>query len=308
LGPETPRILIKRDDLTGLGAGGNKGRKLEYLVSDAKEKGSDMLVTCGAAQSNHALQTAAAARKMGFDITCVLYGPEASDRQVRGNLVLHRYLQTEILWVSPQGEETKGEALRRGLQEAFDQKKSLGRNPYLVPSGGSTPVGALGYRNAVSELAEQMRGLDSINAMYFASGSGGTHAGLILGAQTEGWSGSIIGVEVDPLSVNWPAIGPTFKDKIDAIVEEAAQDLGLPLSGRPETTLCKDFAGPEYGKPTPAAIEAIELVAQTQGLFLDPVYTGKAMSALIGHIREGRYRRTDTVLFWHTGGLPGLLA
>jgi D-cysteine desulfhydrase len=310
LGPRAPHLFIKRDDLTGLALGGNKARKLEYLLADARAQGADTLLTCGAAQSNHALQTAAAGPRFGFAVRCILYGtPPASQTSVSGNLRLHRLLETPIRWTMLQAGETRPEqALRRALAEEAEAVRAAGGVPYSIPTGGSTAVGALGYVRAMQEIAEQWEtqvGSD-LPTLFFASGSGGTHAGMVVGAEAARWKPRLIGVEIDPIPPGTDGISP-FHRAILNLTNATAAHLGLPANYTlTDIELCPDYTGPAYGVATPEGQEAIQLLAQTEGIFLDPVYTGKAMAALIGWVRAGRFRPEETVLFWHTGGVAGL--
>lgn len=253
LGPDAPRITIKRDDLTGLALGGNKSRKLEYLFADALKNGCDTLITCGAAQSNHALQTAAAARRFGFDIRCVLYGSVPAPDYVKGNLLLHQWLETPIRYVKMEAGETRREqALRRGLQEEADAVRATGGKPYIVPTGGSTAVGALGYVRAIDEIMEQMTvgDFDAPAAMYFASGSGGTHAGMALGARLAGYKGEVIGVEIDPIPADETGLSP-FHRAIVNLTNETAGLMGVTADFTAnDITLCADYTGPAYGVST----------------------------------------------------------
>lgn len=312
LGPNAPRLFIKRDDLTGLALGGNKARKLDYLFADAREQGADTLLTCGAAQSNHALQTAAAAHKFGFAVRCILDGPApVSEATVNGNLLLHAWLQTPIRWAERLPEETRREQARRRTQaEEFESVRAAGRIPYSIPTGGSTPIGALGYVRAMQEAKAQLDalGIDKVAAIYFASGSGGTHAGMTVGAALLNWQTQIVGVEVDPIPNDADGISP-FHRAVLNLTNETADLLGLPTRFQGEDIeLCPDYAGTAYGIPTKEGQEAIRLLARTEGIFCDPVYSGKALSALLGGIRQGHFRSDDTVLFWHTGGVAGLFA
>lgn len=309
LGPDCPAILIKRDDLTGIGLGGNKARKLEFLMADARHMLADTIITCGAAQSNHALQTASAAGKLDFDVVCVLDGPAPSG-PAQGNLLLHEILGTKIVWCEMNSDETRREqARRRVMSETADILRKEGKAPYIVPTGGSTAVGSLGYVAAVEEIVNQIRCQDvgDISAVYFASGSGGTHAGIAVGARVSGWSTRIVGVDVDYIAPDALGIRPFHR----AIVRLANETSELVSSGPvapTEIELCSDFAGPAYGVATPEATAAAALLAASEGIFVDPVYTSKALAALLGHIREQRYKRDETVIFWHTGGAPGLFA
>jgi L-cysteate sulfo-lyase len=310
LGPHAPRLLIKRDDLTGLALGGNKARKLDYLLADARRQGADTLLTCGAAQSNHALQTAAAGRRFGFAVQCILDGPapEAATFPT-GNLRLHQLLDTPIIWATLlPGETRREQARRRVLAEEADRVRSVGGLPYVIPTGGSTPIGALGYVQAVAEVRQQLKALDSDppTTVFFASGSGGTQAGMMVGARREGWTGALVGVEVDPMPPDAAGYNP-YQRAVHRLTNETATLLETPADfDLTDITLCPDYAGPAYGVSTPEGEEAIRLLATTEGIFLDPVYSGKAFAALLGWVRAGRFHEDDTVLFWHTGGVAGL--
>ena len=313
LGPNAPRLLIKRDDLTGLALGGNKARKLDYLLADARQQGADTLLTCGAAQSNHALQTAAAARRFGFAVRCILDGPPpAPSVPPTGNLLLHRLLDTPIVWAALLPEETRREqARRRVMIEEAERVRTAGGVPYAIPTGGSTAIGALGYVQAVAEVQQQLTAMESmppLTAVFFASGSGGTQAGIMVGARRAGWTAQIIGVEVDPMPLDSEGFNP-FQRAVQRLTNETAALLQTPTDFTlPDITLCPDYTGPAYGVSTPEGEAAIRLLARTEGIFLDPVYSGKAFAALLGWVRAGRFRPEDTVLFWHTGGVAGLFA
>ena len=312
LGPNAPRLLIKRDDLTGLALGGNKARKLDYLLADARLHGADTLLTCGAAQSNHALQTAAAGRRFGFSVRCILDGPPPDPSAVpTGNLLLHPLLDTPILWATLlPGEIRREQARRRVLAEEAERVRVAGGVPYTIPTGGSTPVGALGYVRAIAEVQQQLAAMGStpLTALFFASASGGTQAGMVVGARREGWTAQLIGVEVDPMPLDSEGFHP-FQRAVCRLTNETAALLRLPADFvLPDITLCPDYTGPAYGVATPEGEEAIRLLARTEGIFLDPVYSGKAFAALLGWVRAGRFHADDTVLFWHTGGVAGLFA
>ncbi len=312
LGPKTPRLLIKRDDMTGLALGGNKARKLDYLLAGARAQGADTLLTCGAAQSNHALQTAAAGRRFGFDVKCILDGPApAPDSLPSGNILLHSLLRTPIIWTMRLTEETRNEqARRRTMSAEADRLRDEGRIPYIIPTGGSTPIGALGYVQAVREARAQLaeRGEGNITAIFFASGSGGTQAGMAVGARMTEWNTQLVGVEVDPMPLDADGVNP-FRRAVCRLTNETAALLDMPANfTHDDIVLCPDYAGPTYGVATQEGDEAIRLLAQTEGIFLDPVYSGKAFAALLGWVRAGRFRADETVLFWHTGGAAGLFS
>jgi D-cysteine desulfhydrase family pyridoxal phosphate-dependent enzyme len=282
------RLWIKRDDLTGLALGGNKTRKLEFLCADARRLGADTLITTGAPQSNHCRQTAAAAAKLGFRCVLVLTGdPQPA---VTGNLLLDSLVGAELVW-------TEGKPREQALQETFEREQSAGRNPYLIPYGGSNPLGASAYALAVRELLEQEVRPDWI---LFASSSGGTQAGMVLGAQRFGFAGRVQGISVDLEA------GPLVA-KIHALVADTKRMLGDADSIPRESILVDDrFLGAGYGKPGELEREAIRLFARKEGILLDPVYTGRAAGGMLEMIRRGEIGVSDRILFWHTGGTPAL--
>lgn len=312
LGPDCPRIFIKRDDLTGLALGGNKSRKLEYLLADAIKASASAVITCGAAQSNHALQTAAACRVFGFDVRCVLYGnaPEPGVGK-SGNLLLHDLLDTPIRWVSMRAGETRREqALRRGMAEEAAGVEAEGGSVYWIPTGGSTAVGALGYVRALMEIRAQIpeADRDRLSAIYFASGSGGTHAGLVVGKWLADWDVRCVGVEVDPIPPGHDGVSP-FRRAIQNLTRETAELLDISRPAVPEDIeLDGTCTGRAYGVETEEGREAVRLLFQTEGILLDPVYTAKAFAAMIAAIRRKEHEPAEIVLFWHTGGAAGMFA
>ncbi len=293
-----PRILIKRDDQTGLAFGGNKTRKLEYLIADAKSKGCDTLITAGAAQSNHCRQTAAAAASTGMDCHLVLGGQKPDDTP-NGNLLLDKLLGAEIHW---SGDLRKGER----IPELEEQLKHAGRRPYAVPYGGSNTIGAMGFVRAVGELTSQLETLDEhITHSLFASSSGGTQAGLIVGKERYGLTGRLIGIGID----KGEAGDEPFDQHVLSLAEATARQLDLKhMPSTDDVIIRNEFLGEGYGIVGEAEREAIRLTATTEGILLDPVYTGRAMAGLIAMIRSGELSATDTVLFWHTGGAPALFS
>jgi len=285
-----PRIFIKRDDLTGLGMGGNKTRKLEYLLSDAVSKGCKTLITTGAIQSNHCRQVAAAAAKLGLSCILVLAGEEPDRYQ--GNLILDMLSGAEIVFT----EKNKRD---QTLAEVFEKASTEGKSPYLIPYGGSNAIGALGYYYAMRELLQQ--GLDP-DWVVFASSSGGTQAGLVIGARQYGYSGKLLGISIEHSS-------SVFSDQIAQVANQAAELLQCDCSVTPDDILINDqycLAG--YGVITAAEIEAISFFARHGGILLDPVYTGRAAAGLLDLIRNGYFKPSDKILFWHTGGTPALFA
>jgi len=285
-----PQLFIKRDDLTGLGLGGNKTRKLEYLAADALAQGCRTLITTGAVQSNHCRQVAAAAARLGLGSILVLAGEDPGSRQ--GNLLLDELSGAKLIFVPKEERDQR-------LQQAFTQAEENGMQPYLIPYGGSNPVGVQGYIQAMQELQDQNLQPDWI---VLASSSGGTQAGLVLGAEQTGFPGRILGISVDK-----PA--DELTQTIMALANQTAAWLGIDKKIESEDVLVNDaYCQAGYGILQPAEVEAIRLFARTEGILLDPVYTGRAAAGLIDLIRKGFFGRDETVLFWHTGGIPALFA
>jgi D-cysteine desulfhydrase len=295
-----PDIYIKRDDLLGLAGGGNKTRKLEFLVADAIAKGADTLVTCGAVQSNHCRLTLAAAVKEGLKCRLVLeervahsYSPDAT-----GNNFLFRLLGVEAMTVVPTGVDLAVE-----MQKVADQVAALGRTAYIIPGGGSNPLGALGYVSCAEEILSQTHELDiRIDHIVCASGSTGTHAGLICG---------LIGnnSHIPLTGINVRRTREEQEPNVHKLAQETAALLGIP-GGIPRDAIIAlgDWVGPGYSLPTPEMVEAVQTLARVEGILLDPVYTGKAMAGLIGLTRRGAFKKGEHVLFVHTGGAPALYA
>jgi len=286
-----PRILIKRDDQTGLAFGGNKTRKLEFLVAEAQAQGAKTLISGGALQSNHCRQTAAAAARFGLDCILVLSGemPEHAS----ANLMLDQMFGAEIVTVADRANRDQT------LQETFDKAIAAGRKPYLVPYGGSSPTGALGYAFAVEEFMKQNVHADW---MVFGTSSGGTHAGLVLGQRVFGYEGKVLGISIDE-SEEW------LKTHVSALASDASEKLGERIEFTPvEVSANADYCGAGYGVLTDAEREAVKLFAKYEGLLLDPVYTGRAAAGMIDLIRKGFFKKNEMVLFWHTGGQPALFA
>jgi len=286
-----PRIFVKRDDATGLALGGNKTRKLEFLIADALQKGASTIVTAGAAQSNHCRQTAAAAAKFGLDCVLVLNGPRPA--AASANILLDSLLGARIVWVD------RREDRERVQKEICAELETAGKTPYFMPYGGSTPIGALGYAFAVEEAMKQ--GMDA-DWYVFGTSSGGTHAGLVLGARLFGLRGKVLGISIDE-SEAW------LKERVSSLASDASELLGPRMEVRPEDILANDaYCRAGYGVLTEAEVEAVGLFARTEGLLLDPVYTGRAAAGLVDLARKGFFGKNDTVLFWNTGGQPALFA
>ena len=288
-----PEIWIKRDDQTGLATGGNKTRKLRLLVADALTQGADTLITAGAVQSNHCRQTAAAAAQFGLKCHLVLRGP--SPARANGNLLLDLLLGAQVHFVE---DKTAGQAFMSALGEELQDG---GYRPYLIPYGGSNALGAAAYALAVRELMAQMAGM-TFDAVVFATSSGGTQAGLVAGARLFGLHAQIVGISVDePASILAPRV---------ARLAEAALDLlGEPGRVTADEIVVDDrFRGGGYAVVGDLERDAIRTLARTEGILLDPVYTGRAFGGLLALIREGRWQQGQRVLFWHTGGIPALFA
>jgi D-cysteine desulfhydrase family pyridoxal phosphate-dependent enzyme len=285
-----PRLLVKRDDQTGLAFGGNKTRKLEYLLAEAREQGAKTLITAGAVQSNHCRQTVAAASRFGMDCILVLFGdpPDPPD----ANHLLHYLLGAQVVM-------TQRDLVEMKLAEVFQVAAAEGKKPYLIPYGGSNPTGAMGYVNAMLELTHQNTDAGWI---VFPSSSGGTQAGMLVGARLSGFSGKILGISVDETSQALTA-------HVAELATQTAAFIGKDWTFAASEVLVNDaYTGEGYAVMGEPEIEAIQLFAEREALLLDPVYTGRAGAGLIDLIRNGFFNETDTVLFWHTGGGPALFA
>lgn len=286
-----PRLLVKRDDQTGLAFGGNKTRKLEFLIAEAIDRRAEMLISAGALQSNHCRQTAAAAARFGLGCTLVLTG--VAPGRSSANLLLDGLFGAEIVHVADRKDRD------RVLEETFESKLLAGKRPFLVPYGGSSPAGALGYVFAVEEMRAQGVQPDWI---VFGTSSGGTHAGLTLGARLFGYHGRVLGISIDE-SRDW------LEEHVSSLASETSQVLGENIRFERTDVLAEDsYCQAGYGVLTDAEREAIHLFASREGLLLDPVYTGRAAAGLVDLIRKGRFKKGETVLFWHTGGQPALFA
>jgi D-cysteine desulfhydrase len=295
-----PDIYIKRDDLLGLAGGGNKTRKLEFLVADALAQGADTLITCGAVQSNHCRLTLAAAVKEGLKCRLVLeervpnsYNPDAT-----GNNFLFRLLGVEAISVVKAGVDLAAE-----MQKAADQVAALGRKAYIIPGGGSNALGALGYVSCAEEILAQTHEMGlRLDHIVCASGSTGTHAGLICGLVGNNSHIPLTGINVRRTRQEQ-------EPNVHKLAQEVAALLGIPGGiPREAITALGDWVGPGYSLPTPEMVDAVRTLAQLEGILLDPVYTGKAMAGLIALVRNRTFQAGQRVLFVHTGGAPALYA
>lgn len=294
-----PNLYIKRDDCTGLATGGNKTRKLEFLMADAQRLGADIVITQGATQSNHARQTAAAAAKLGMECRILLEQRVAGlgdEYEESGNVMLDRLLGAAIVERLPAG---------TNMQEAMDKLaenlRGEGRTPYVIPGGGSNPIGALGYVVCAQELLVQSfeTGV-RIDHVVHATGSTGTQAGLVVGLQA-----SSSGIPVLGISVRAPK--QAQEENVYRLVKSTASMLGMEREiPRSAIVADSDYVGGGYGVPTPEMIEAVQLMARHEGILLDPVYSGKGMAGLIGAIRAGRFDKNENIVFIHTGGAAAL--
>jgi D-cysteine desulfhydrase family pyridoxal phosphate-dependent enzyme len=285
-----PTILVKRDDLTGLAFGGNKTRKLEYLLAEAQSHGAQTIITAGAIQSNHCRQTAAACARLNFHCILVLSGEKPSS--ATGNLMLDQLFNAKLIWTSRQERDET-------LDQTFHNAWESGLRPYLIPYGGSNTTGASAYVYAMKELLDQNYQMDWI---VIASSSGGTQAGLVAGARLYGFKGKILGISVDETEGD-------LKSRVASLAIATADALGEKLSILQQDILVSaDYLGGGYGVMGAAEIDAIRLFAREEGLLLDPVYTGRAAAGMIDLIHKGLLKQSETVLFWHTGGTPALFS
>lgn len=293
-----PNIYIKRDDLLGLAGGGNKTRKLEFVVADALRQGADTLITCGAVQSNHCRLTLAAAIREGLKCRLVLEErvPNSYDPEASGNNFLYHLMGVEKVTVVP-----KNTDMIKAMEDVAGDLTSLGRKPYIIQGGASDPLGALGYVVCAQEILNQTfeMGLP-IHKIVCASGSGGTQSGLIAG---------FVGTNSDiPVAgINVSRAAASQKNIVYEITHNLYQKLNIRSSLPSDSVICfDDYVGPGYSLPTPAMVETVNLLAKLEGILLDPVYTGKAFAGLIDLIKKGFFKPGENILFVHTGGIPAL--
>jgi 1-aminocyclopropane-1-carboxylate deaminase/D-cysteine desulfhydrase-like pyridoxal-dependent ACC family enzyme len=287
-----PRLLVKRDDAIGFAFGGNKVRKMALVAAAALSEGADTLITCGGVQSNHARVTAITAAKLG--LRCILVANGRRPDRLTGNALLNQLAGAEVRYVAS-GVDRDPE-----MAAAADEVKRAGGRPYVIPLGNSTPLGAAAFVSAVDEMLTQ---IDPPDVIVHSSSSGGTQAGLVAGCVLAGLRTRVLGISADDSSASLEMV-------IRTLLSGLASLLGLGADRFTGAAVDVDdaFVGEGYGVPTDASREALLLSARSEGLFLDPTYTAKAMAGLIARVRAGAFQEADTVLFWHTGGQVGLFA
>jgi L-cysteate sulfo-lyase len=293
-----PRLWVKRDDCTGLSSGGNKTRKLEYLMADAREQGADTIITQGATQSNHARQTTAAAAKLGMKCHILLEdrtGSNDAQYNHNGNVLL------DMLHGASVSKRAGGSDMAAEMETLADRLRGQGDTPYIIPGGGSNPTGALGYVNCARELAEQAVDIGlQIDAFVHATGSSGTQAGLVTGL-------AAIESDIQLLGIGVRAPQEKQEQMVFDLAQKTAEHLGTGLSISRESVRANcNYVGPGYGLPTDGMKQAVKTLAQTEGLLFDPVYSGKGLDGLIDLIGKGVFEGMDNVVFLHTGGSAAL--
>lgn len=293
LGSDAPALFVKRDDLLAFAMGGNKVRKLQAVLAQAAADHADTLITCGGLQSNHCRVTAAAGAALGLRVVLVVNG-QAQDRPT-GNAMLDHLFGAEVRYVSSRDERDAE------MRAVADNERQAGRRPLVIPLGASTPLGAAGFARGVEELVSA--GV-SPTAIVHSTSSGGTQAGLIAGTALFGMQTEVIGISADDPAEHLQTTVARLLAELAGVLGASSGAVGLQ---RP-IVVRDDCVGDGYGIPTAASREALELTARTEGIVLDPVYTAKAMAGLIHMVRSGHFTADDRVLFWHTGGQPGLFA
>ena len=287
-----PRLLMKRDDTMGFAFGGNKVRKMQFVAAAASAAGADTLITCGGVQSNHARVTAAVAARLGM--RCILVANGRPPDRPTGNALLNSLLGAEIRYVHDRGDRAAA------MDAAANEIRRNGGSPYVIPLGASVPLGAAAFVDAVRELLDQ---IDPPDLIVHASSSGGTQAGLVAGCALAAVHTRVLGVSAD-------ASASELVDAVSGILDGLAPLLGVPRDRLRTCAVDVDdgFVGEGYGVPTDASREALVLTARTEGVFLDPTYTAKAMAGLFARVRAHAFGDRDSVLFWHTGGQVALFA
>lgn len=293
-----PRLWIKRDDCTGLSTGGNKTRKLEFLMADALEQGADTVITQGATQSNHARQTASAAARLGLECHLLLEdrtGSNDENYNLNGNVLLDR-LHGATVSKRPGGADMQAE-----MEQLADRLRQAGKKPYVIPGGGSNPVGALGYVNAALEIVYQATDMGlNIATVVHATGSAGTQAGLVTGFKA-------LGGQIPVLGIGVRAPKEKQEESVFNLARRTADHIGLgDIIKRSDVAANCDYVGAGYGLPTPGMVEAVGLLARMEGILLDPVYSGKGMDGMIDLIRKGHFSKDSDIVFLHTGGSAAL--
>ena len=293
-----PNIWVKRDDCTGLAGGGNKTRKLEFLMADAEQQGADTIITQGAVQSNHARQTAAIAAKLGYECYLLLEnrtGSDDPDFLANGNVLLDDIYNARL------SDFPAGTDMNQEMLSLAEELRAAGKKPYIIPGGGSNRIGALGYVNAAYELVGQCndQGL-KVDHIVHATGSTGTQAGLVTGL-------TAIHSGIDLMGISVRAPKEAQEENVYRLACETAELIGSSAAlNRSDVVANSDYVGEGYGMPTDGMIEAVEMTARHESILLDPVYSGKAMAGLIDLVRQGFYRREENIVFIHTGGAQAL--
>ena len=293
-----PNIWVKRDDCTGLAGGGNKTRKLEFLMADAEQQGADTIITQGAVQSNHARQTAAIAAKLGYECYLLLEnrtGSDDPDFLANGNVLLDDIYNARL------SDFPAGTDMNQEMLSLAEELRVAGKKPYIIPGGGSNRIGALGYVNAAYELVGQCndQGL-KVDHIVHATGSTGTQAGLVTGL-------TAIHSGIDLMGISVRAPKEAQEENVYRLACETAEFIGSSAAlNRSDVVANSDYVGEGYGMPTDGMIEAVEMTARHESILLDPVYSGKAMAGLIDLVRQGFYRREENIVFIHTGGAQAL--
>ena len=295
-----PEIWIKRDDCTGMSTGGNKTRKLEFLMAEAKEQGADVVLTQGATQSNHVRQTAACAAKLGLDCHILLEDRKGSNDpnyNGNGNVLLDRLHGATL------DKRASGTDMHAEMEAVAQKMRAEGRKAYTIPGGGSNPTGALGYVNCALELVNQANERDlPIDHLLHATGSCGTQAGLVVGLKAMNAHIPLLGI-----TVRLPKVEQ--EEMVYDLAQKTAEKIGCPgVVARDDVVAKSDYVGEGYGIPAPSTLAAIDLFARMEGILLDPVYSGKCAAGLIDLCRKGFYKKTDRVVFLHTGGSAALFA
>jgi L-cysteate sulfo-lyase len=293
-----PNLWIKRDDCTGLATGGNKTRKLEYLMAEAVAQGADTVITQGATQSNHARQTVAAACKLGMQSHIILEdrtGYTRAEYKKSGNVFL------DVLMGASISEVPADTDMNAAMERLAGELRTKGRKPYVIPGGGSNAVGALGYVTCALELAQQAIDMGLvIDVLVHATGSAGTQAGLVVGMHGARTQIPVLGIGVR-------APKPAQEQRVFDLACQTAELIGVKGAiAREDVVANCDYVGPGYGLPTPGMVEAVTLLARHEGILLDPVYSGKGMAGLIDLVRKGHFKKTDNIVFLHTGGAVAL--